>query len=759
MRKYKFQTLAKPSGITLMQHRLDVMSEGKLISEQMPFSFEKYEHVVGKSLSTRLCYACKFHDDGKAEVWQTACQKDYQAYLTWKIKNTNKTYNDYVKENINIAGKNIRHAGIRHEFYSLSTNVCKNMPLILQVAIAAHHGKLGFKFENRWKDEGFIEYWKLFLKKSNDISENYDLEQITKIQYEFAGPRGLLQFADHRASAKEDGEKIPVISTFKYNFPFASKRGVQKLIEEHWAEDFLLVKAPTGAGKTDASLLWASLQIKNKRAGRMVIAMPTRFTSNALAISVTESLSDTGLYHSSAWFNKFQKQIDCNKIERNTALKIHELARVLETPVTVCTIDHLLTSLTLTREDHQLITFNLANSCLVIDEADFYDEFTQANILVLLKILKYWRVPILLMSASLPESVLYDYQKIGFNVNKILEDTSDNKRVRFIIKDIREYEEISQVEDLLYLMIEKGNGIIYANTIGKAISYFKWFSEYNETTENKINVIIYHSQFTEPDKEYKENIIINALGKNAWENGIASGIIIMTQIGEMSINISADIMISEICPIDRLTQRTGRMCRFDKTKIGNLYVLIPLKDCTLYPAPYGTFDLHSKSWTPLEPLIKTLTYLEKKSYNAEELNIMLNHVYDSIRNYSVKSITNAKLLKDYFTTNWLINPKQILDKDDTEANFWKSRDIAANDTVFVSKPKLTHYLNYMDFQCWKIYNSIDIPIYMIKKMIKAHIIDSIKVIVCEDIQNLFIIREGFYNKEMGIEFPDENNQL
>jgi hypothetical protein len=48
---------------------------------------------------------------------------------------------------------------------------------------------------------------------------------------------------------------------------------------------------------------------------------------------------------------------------------------------------------------------------------------------------------------------------------------------------------------------------------------------------------------------------------------------------------------------------------------------------------------------------------------------------------------------------------------------------------------------------------------MIKKMIKAHIIDSIKVIVCEDIQNLFIIREGFYNKEMGIEFPDENNQL
>ena len=53
-----------------------------------------------------------------------------------------------------------------------------------------------------------------------------------------------------------------------------------------------------------------------RRVRRLVIAMPTRFTSNALAINVAESLSDTGLYHSSAWFVKFENDVKKNNILR-----------------------------------------------------------------------------------------------------------------------------------------------------------------------------------------------------------------------------------------------------------------------------------------------------------------------------------------------------------------------------------------------------------------------------------------------------------
>lgn len=741
MPNYKHPILAKPSGITLEQHTQDVVSEGKLLLKQTPFVVQKYQERIGKSLAIRLERVCEYHDWGKKNPnWQIACQKDYDDYLQWQSQHGG-TFKDYSKsEN---AGENIRNAGVRHEIQSLRLIEKTKLPLPQQAAIAAHHCKLGNNFEERWTNENASDLWRTFKKESNRVIEQYSLELCAKTHYEFAGPRGLLQLVDHRASAKEEGVFVPDFTQFSYQFPHKEKRGVQRLIEQHWEDDLLLIRAPTGAGKTDASLLWASLQIENKRADRLVIAMPTRFTSNALAINVAESLSNTGLYHSSAWFAKFQEQVDTGVLEKHEAEKIHEFARLLQTPITVCTIDHLLMALTLTREDHHLIAFNLANSCLVIDEADFYDDFTQANILVLLEILKYWNVPVLLMSASLPESVLPSYQKLGFKIDKIIEDTSDNSRDRFEIKSIKEYSDLEEISDLLDLCVEKGTAIVYANTVDKAVMFYDWFEK------REVNPILYHSRFTEPHKKDKEQELINALGKEAWEKNCANGIAILTQIGEMSINISADIMISELCPIDRLTQRAGRLCRFDKTKVGELYLLVPQKNDLVYPAPYGEYDRKIKSWTPCEAFVKTSEILDTTSYSAEKLVSLLNHVYAVQESFSPKAINNAKSLKEYFSWNWLINPTQVAATDDKDANFWKSRNIAPQDIVYIKEPDSSYFNSILDFQAWKLRNSFELPIYLIEKSRKEHIIDMIKIFIKDEEQHILIIREGFYSSTKG----------
>ncbi len=742
MSNYKYPILAKPSGITLEQHTQEVVSEGKLLLEQTPFIVQKYQERVRKSLETRLERVCQYHDLGKkTPKWQNACQKDYEAFLQWQSQYGG-TFKEYSKTEK--AGENIRRAGVRHEIQSLRLIEKTKLPLPQQAAIAAHHGKLGINFEERWINENAGDLWASFNKESNRVIEQYSLEQSAKTHYEFAGPRGLLQLVDHRVSAREEGEEVPSFTHFKYQFPHNEKRGVQKLIEQHWHNDLLLVRAPTGAGKTDASLLWASLQIENKRADRLVIAMPTRFTSNALAINVAESLSDTGLYHSSAWFARFQEQIDAGVIKKQEAEKIHEFARLLQTPITVCTIDHLLMALTLTREDHHLISFNMANSCLVIDEADFYDDFTQANILVLLEILRYWNVPVLLMSASLPESVLPSYRKIGYQIDKIIEDISDNIRDRFEIKTILDYSDLSEIEDLLELCIEKGTAIIYANTVDKAVMFYNWFEN------RKANPILYHSRFTEPHKKDKEQELIDALGKSVWENNSAKGIAILTQIGEMSINISADIMISELCPIDRLTQRAGRLCRFDKTKIGELYVLVPQKNDLVYPAPYGEYDRKAKAWIPFDAFVKTYEILECTRYSAEKLVNLLNSVYAVQESFSPKAIYNAKSLKEYFSWNWLINPKQITETDDIDTNFWRSRNIAPQDTVFVKKPESKYFFNYLSYQNWKLKSSLELPIYLIEKGKKMNLIDTYRVWIKDECEIISVIREGYYNSNKGV---------
>jgi CRISPR-associated endonuclease/helicase Cas3 len=709
--------LGKPSGITYEQHVKNVCDEGKSIVKNFPFVFEKYQKRVQKDLSKRLNGACLYHDTGKKHRrWQSACQKDYQLFLDWQKENSG-DYKDFEKAVKGNTGPNLMKANIRHEIASLVMHRNDKFSLPVEVAIAAHHAKLTERHSEKWENTVFQgeskKYWIKLKKEGNRFSNfKFDFQSVLEKVYEYSGVRALLQLADHRASGKEAGDtSIIPFETLKFYYHFPKDwtlRPVQEIAKKHWEQNLLLLRAPTGAGKTDAALIWAQLQIQNGRADRLIFAMPTRFTSNALAISTAETLSQTGLYHSSAWQNKFGN-ITPSSENYKSAKNKHAYARLLLTPVTVCTIDHLLMSLTLTREDHHSIVFNLAHSCVVIDEADFYDDFTQANILVLLEALKLWSVPVVLMSASLPESSLKMYQEIGYDVTEIHEDNSDNERIRCNIKQIIDYEDVNELETILMNCLEKGNAIIYANTVDKAIAFYEWFSA------KGIKPMIYHSRFTELDKKIKESILIENLGKKAWEGKRASGIAILTQIGEMSINISSEIMISDLCPIDRLMQRVGRLCRFDK-KMGELYVINPKKDEKPYAYPY----VINTQGEPVIAYNETEKLLECKGYSANDFVKFLNQVYPSFDGISSKSKSNADKLKELFVSNWLVGSVSTAKEDDTENEIWKSRDIDDNATIFVKNPETPYFKSWRDFQAFKVDNSIEIPRYMIERGLKNH---------------------------------------
>ena len=755
--------LAKSSGLTLQEHTENVISEGKKIAKSYPFVMDKYKSMTERNLIKRLEGACKFHDIGKGHKrWQTAVQKDYQVFLDWQKLNGG-TFSDFQKTGKN-TGANLMTAHCRHEISSVVQ--CPNLPMPMLVAIAAHHGKLSKRHEAKWtetpyKINGSQEAWSKFYSLGLDYTNKaaFRFREVLQRHYEFAGIRGLLQLADVRASIVENGAFIPPFIPFIYDFPKNwLKRPVQKIAEESWKDNLLLIRAPTGAGKTAASLLWANKQIQNRRADRLIIAMPTRFTSNALAINVKDDLSDTGLYHSSAWFKEFHERAKENKAAHHEAKMLHEFARKLLTPVTVCTIDHLLMCLTLSREDHHSIAFNLAHSCVVIDEADFYDDFTQANILVLLEALNEWKVPVMIMSASLPASSLKMYQSTGYEVEEIKEDTSDNERHRCEVKQIQGYEKVEELSELLLKCTEQP-AIIYANTVAKAIDFYNWF-KMNTTIEP----MLYHSRYTEPDKLKKEKVLIDNLGRKAWGNKTANGVAILTQIGEMSINISADLMISDICPIDRLVQRAGRLCRFDNKKIGDLRVVIPYqtkenkktkeKIRGIYPAPYGNFERKDGKWIINPALQKTLDLLKLQRYSAQNFVDFINIVYEKLEDFSIRAKQNAKLLKEQFAYNWIVLPNANSEIDDTETIFWKSRDIDNNATVLTAFPKSPYFTNYVEWQAFKNENSVDLPLYLIEKGKKLHKIYQSKIYLKDEEMEVWRTHLGVYEFEKGLFFSD-----
>lgn len=782
MSQTKQKPLAKPSGITLAEHTRHVKEEAAYIIERLPFLAKKYALLCEGNLNEDLMKAAKFHDWGKAySNWQNACQKDHQTYLNWRRAKllpldelSSADYRKYeheMRKQGKLAGKHIFNAKLRHEIASLYF-IEKNRILLsekIRSAISAHHGKLSFRYKHRWKEDGktsdystkgpFTKYWNEFEVLADDVSDK-SLWEVVRKRYEYAAIRTLLQLADTRASRKEgEGEDAHYeLSPFPEVKRFSTLRPVQKAALRVADQPVSILRAPTGSGKTYASLLWAEEQVTNGRADRLVIAMPTRFTSNALSISAAEQIGETGLYHSSAWYNRYG-ELKYGQAYKE-AFEEHRMAKYLATPVTVCTIDHLLVSLTGTRETHHSTFYFLANSAVVFDEADFYDPFVQANMVVLIEVLRTLDVPILIMSATVPDSARKLYQVKSPITVAETELRNTQKELHFLGQSN------AKKEAVLWKMIEQEEGIIYANTVARALEYYRWLED--NKGKKKIPIVIYHSRFTEEDKKNIEEKLIDKLGKKSWERDKdepVQGIAIMTQIGEMSVNISSTLMLSDLCPWDRLTQRVGRLARFEFQEKGICYVTTPQKNGQVYPAPYGEYSRKHKKWLPLAPFLHTEKQLKEHFSNARLITPgdfvdYVNDLYPDAPKLDSHSAANQRIYKEMIRANWLITPDTKTNEDEGYVGAdWSSRHIPPQQVVYIEPP---HDLtDYPDLQKFNLKYGVSVPQYLIEKELRKkenrRILKILITLEKYDDEKIEVHYTSDYNAELGLAFLYEEN--
>lgn len=781
------EPLAKPSGISLRDHRQHVFDEAKQLLAAWPGLVRKYEQLTGKDLKRELLEAAWWHDVGKEHPkWQFACQKDYFSYQRWLKEQGQpidlidpRIYKVFERsQSQNFVGKHIMKCGLRHEFASLQIIHDKQikLPFPVLAAIGAHHGKLSRYHETRWKkdaaeegEEGpFYKFYRDF-KQESDFIGRQQWEKAIGERYRYSAIRSLLQLADTRASRAESGENLVPLDQFKVAARFPTLKPVQHAAKELGNDMISILRAPTGSGKTYASMLWAEQHINAGRADRLVVAMPTRFTSNALAIGLEANLGETGLYHSSAWFNRYGDTIGK---ERSDATERHKMAQRLATPVNVCTIDHLMICLSGAREIHHSTFFFLANSAVVFDEADFYDSFVQANLTVLLKALRILRVPILIMSATVPNSAL-DLYDVPFPIktpygNKKITNFPERK-----LKWSGKVELPADVSDVLVEMASRRQGIIYANTISRALAYYKWFMK----NYPEVELILYHSRFTERDKAKIEDKLLKALGKSAWEKGTPSGIAILTQIGEMSVNISTNFMLSDLCPWDRLAQRIGRLSRFGfKDAEGVAYIVEPTKEGFTYPAPYGEFDQTTKNWIPSRAFVETLedlTNWPNKDYQnkitPEELVRRVNKLYPTHQDFSPKDQANCDELKRLIENNWLIVPDQKSEEisDIHVGEKWRSRHIPPQ-TIVIANEAPPHFDRFDDYHGFVLEYGISVPEYLIQKELRKGKEESYITILSDRTigdEKVWYYFTSSYSRKTGLSFlydpwfAEANNQL
>lgn len=67
-----------------------------------------------------------------------------------------------------------------------------------------------------------------------------------------------------------------------------------------------------------------------------------------------------------------------------------------------------------------------------------------------------------------------------------------------------------------------------------------------------------------PDRAKKESTISETVGKNSEKEQRKGAVVVGTQVLEQSLDIDFDVLITDLCPMDLLLQRMGRMYRHDR---------------------------------------------------------------------------------------------------------------------------------------------------------------------------------------------------
>jgi len=384
-------------------------------------------------------------------------------------------------------------------------------------------------------------------------------------------------------------------------FPIYKPQGLQAVVDNFPIEQGLtIIEAPTGSGKTEAALAYASkLLTANPGFGSSIIfALPTQATANAMLKrleDVADKLFGGGasvvLAHGKRDLNPDFKTILANS--QLTAQGAEEARvqcsqwlgaskkRAFLGQIGVCTIDQVLISVLPVR--HQFVRgFGVQKSLLIVDEVHAYDSYMYGLLAEVLKRQKQAAGSVILLSATLPHhqkaKLLQSWNVQSEQQNPaypLVTHAATNQVLTFELPDTEHTaERIVNIEtwsaDQLVISAEQLKEIVQAaeqnakvavicNLVADAQSIAKQLTEL--TTKP---VDLFHSRFRFVDRQKIEQDITGYYGKHEQDRAAGGRILVATQVVEQSLDLDFDWIITQLCPVDLLFQRLGRLHRHQR---------------------------------------------------------------------------------------------------------------------------------------------------------------------------------------------------
>jgi len=550
---------AKDDGTTIREHT-DKLLEN--LEKLRDYYRKEIEELIPKVLPTELRervweileLACEYHDYGKihCKFQEKIGNKNIKPIKGLPEVRHNLLSPVFVNVEDELIRKIVRLLVLHHHPVEVEEVPVESVERVLKEEFKFENNPISFMLKKREED---------YLR--DDVAKMFKIPADGLVLY-YRLLKGLLLRIDHASSSKhaQEVEDIPPDDTLSFVDEFFRQKGnspneMQTFVRDKRDKNLVII-APTGAGKTEAGFIY--IQKKG------FFMLPYRVSANGIYMRAEGMFGDyAGLLHSSALSYVLEREENREDIRNNqegTVFLNYFLSRNFAKPIIVSTPDQLM-HFVFRYKGFEKYYATALYSRLVIDELQSYDPITLAFIVQGLEVLAQNGGKFLVMTATFPEFLRGRFEGMGVEFRVFNTQEKPYHHVQVIDDSIDNY-----VEKMIEFS-QKAKVLVVVNTVRKAIELKEKFEK-----ARLQNVKLLHSRFILKDRKEKEREIMEFFDSQE------KGLWITTQLAEVSLDLDADYLFTELSTADSLIQRMGRCNRKGQKSTDEPNVFVFTKDCS-----------------------------------------------------------------------------------------------------------------------------------------------------------------------------------
>ncbi len=456
----------------------------------------------------------------------------------------------------------------------------------------------------------------------------------------FSEWRGLLMGADHFASAmiRKTEEKLQPLFT-EPNLDFFNRQHPLYPLSYYPADSekpHSIVVACTGAGKTDF--------LFRRCRGRVFYTLPFQASINAMYFRLQKDLKRNNPNLNIKVLHAASSLIEVEDGDREDIV----LQKHIGTSIKVLT-PYQMAGIAFGSKGFEAMILDLKGCDVILDEVHTYSEVSQAIVLKLVGVLSKIGCRLHIGTATMP-TILYNKIKAILRAENVLETKlSEEELDAYDRHTILKIEEWQKTDEVVKNAVDAGEKIlIVCNRVKTAQQIFEGLKKAHPS----IPSLLLHSRFKRKDRKDKEKRLIglNDAGEPTGEFNTSEEacIVVSTQVVEVSLDISFDLMITECAPLDALIQRFGRVNRRrNESTIGKtkpIYIIAPPENIK-EARPYELATLkRSYDILPDGEILHEKNLQEKIDAVFNEINFLKieeHAVYKENGKWSISPLTNG----------------------------------------------------------------------------------------------------------------------